>query len=152
MKKFNTVHQNLMFQKIIPGEENIHGGNWVHCDSPMDLTFIVYLSNHKNAGTSIYEMNKPYPNNDDLEKNRYTFSNLKNKEKAINLLKQNNENFTETISFKSRYNRAVFFDSSHWHSAEINFDKNDKNDRLTLIGFYRGFNNTRFHQVENRRI
>ena len=151
-EKIGYSSSELMFQKITPGEQNIYGGNWVHCDSPMDLTFIVYLSNHKNAGTSIYEMNKPYPNNDGLEKNRYTFSNSKNKQKAINLLEQNNKNFTETISFKSKYNRAIFFDSGHWHSANISFDKNEKNDRLTLIGFYRNFLNTKFHVVENNRI
>ena len=69
-----------------------------------------------------------------------------------NKRKQNNKNFTETISFKSKYNRAIFFDSGHWHSANISFDKNEKNDRLTLIGFYRNFLNTKFHVVENNRI
>ena len=55
------------------------------------------------------------------------------------------------LSFHSKFNRAVIFDGGSFHGALNYVDKNLKEDRLTLIGFYRGFKNTKYPLVESSR-
>lgn len=139
----------LMFNKISQKHKNL---NWVHSDAPFDLTVIIYLSHHKNCGTSIFECVKNYPTNQNLEKTKYDLYSIDKFKENGDLVHINNKDFRETISFKSKFNRAIMFDSYHWHASQIFFEENNIEDRLTLVGFYSNFSNTKFHVVENNRI
>ena len=137
---------SMFFQKI--SNEYMDPG-WIHQDSPQfDLTLIVYLSDHKNCGTSIFDFKGHRP------VNLYTkekFDAYKHKKKHTQLVLEHNEPFEETITFHSKFNRAVIFDGGSFHGALNYVDKNLKEDRLTLIGFYRGFKNTKYPLVESSR-
>ena len=141
---------NVCFQKISP--EYINKG-WIHVDGPADLTVIVYLSKHKKCGTSIFQYKNafPTPTEELMQVKKKTYKE-KSFEQETETLKKNNNDFEETISFNSCYNRAIFFDGSQWHGEKQFVEKNIKEDRLTLIGFYYGINSTKFHVTENNRL
>jgi hypothetical protein len=141
-------NEGLLYFHKVPNDFVNEG--WVHADDA-DLTIIIYLSRHKNCGTSIYELNRETIDYSIADKRLEIFK-TKNFKKEKSFVKENNKSYEETISFKSRYNRAVMFDSYHHHGAPSYTETDVKEDRLTLIGFYRGFNNTKFGAVELKRI
>ena len=125
----------------------------MHSDHGKEITAICYLSKHKNCGTSIYNYKGLYPklkNNKKKEEQYKTFS-VKNEDI---LVKENNENYEETISFKSKYNRIIMFDSTQHHAAHKFIEDGIKEDRLTLIGFINEIQSQsiKYHAVETRRI
>jgi hypothetical protein len=144
-----SYNLKLCFQKI--SSKYINNG-WIHKD-PDQLTVICYLSNHKNCGTSIYDYKKSYPLlcNDEEKKKIYKTLNLKNEKK---FLKENNDTFEETISFNSKFNRVIMFDSSLYHAAQKFVEEDVQEDRLTLIGFFNNIsgNNIKYPVVENNRL
>ena len=145
--KYNMT---LYFQKISSKYKNV---GWVHSDHGKEITAICYLSKHKNCGTSIYNYKGLYPklkNNKKKEEQYKTFS-VKNEDI---LVKENNENYEETISFKSKYNRIIMFDSTQHHAAHKFIEDGIKEDRLTLIGFINEIQSQsiKHHAVETRRI
>jgi hypothetical protein len=140
---------NLMFQSI----PNVYPNDgWIHQDSDQ-ITAIVYLSKHKECGTSIFEprFHKTTFANTTEKKQIYINKDFKNEKK---LLKENNEQYEETISVKSRFNRIIIFDSNQIHSAQKFLEKDISDDRLTLIGFFNNIhgNGIKFHASENNRI
>ena len=137
----------LYFHKI--SNDFVNEG-WIHSDNA-DLTFIVYLSHHKNCGTSIYELNRETIDYAVGEKRIEIFKNKNFKKEKI-LVQKNNERYNETISFKSRYNRAICFDAYHHHGAPSYKEESVQEDRLTLVGFYRNFTHTKFGAAEATRI
>ncbi len=137
----------LYFQKV--SNDFVNEG-WIHSDDA-DLTLIIYLSHHKNCGTSIYELNRESIDYAVADKRIEIFK-TKNFKKEKMLVQKNNERYNETISFKSQYNRAICFDAFHHHGARAYKEENVQEDRLTLVGFYRGFSSTKFGGVEAVRI
>jgi len=124
------------FQKI---SSEYNNGGWIHCDEPKELTAIVYLSHHKNCGTNIYEHKHHFPIQKHLEEKKkvYKSKDFSNEKK---FLLENNENYEESISVKSKYNRLILFDSYLWHGANHYVDKENLEDRLTLVTFFHSIN------------
>jgi len=144
--KVEYEHCSMFFQKI--SNEYVDPG-WIHQDSPpFDLTLIVYLSDHKNCGTSIFDFKGHRPVNLNIEEK---FTAYKNKKRNTKAVLEHNEPFEESIRFHSKFNRAVVFDGGAFHGVLNHVDKNLKEDRLTLICFYRGFRNTKYPLVESSR-
>jgi hypothetical protein len=107
---------SAFFQKVPSGLKN---DGWVHQDSSVEFTAIIYLSKNLDIGTSIYN-----------RKNFYKESKAYGDKGNI---KFHNCNFKETINIKGIYNRLVLFDGASHHAAHIN---NTGEDRLTLICFF----------------
>jgi len=125
------------FQKI-SGKRYPHEG-WIHKDSD-EITAIVYLSKHKNCGTSLWKR-KDFGGNKLVghKKEDFNKKDLFDKE-SLFYLKQSNDMFEKTLTIDSYLNRLVLFDSNNWHSAENLLDKNNEEDRLTLISFIDNIN------------
>jgi hypothetical protein len=134
------------FQKI---SSIYRQGGWIHADDGM-FTFIVYLSNHKECGTSIYEPKNTISGIIHHDKKRNNYLNKKFDDDTF--LLENNSQFEETIKIKSRYNRIIGFDSSQIHGAQNFFENGLEEDRLTLISFISNIQgNITFSGVENSR-
>ena len=132
-----NITLNLCFQKISK-EHRVKG--WVHSDSyESEITIIVYLSKHKECGTSIFDSKMISSNSINQEKKQEMFLEKKF-EDNIKYLEENNKQFEETLSIKSKYNRLLIFDSSQFHAAQNFFESNNNEDRLTLIGFVNNIN------------
>lgn len=118
------------FQRI--SKDYINPG-WVHQDIEI-LTAIIYLSNHTECGTSMFE-SKNFNTVQHTEKKKETYinNNFKYENKYV---KENNNNFEETMSVKSKYNRIIIFDSKQLHAAQKFIEKDIDEDRLTLITFF----------------
>lgn len=143
---------SLTFQRI--SKKYINEG-WVHEDNANlnEFTSIVYLSKHKECGTSLFDSKKiySYPINKVHKNNMY----LKDSFEEKNIyLKENNNQFEETLSIKSKYNRLIMFDSSQLHAAQKFTENTIEEDRLTLIGFFQNiyFPNIKFNGIQHRRI
>lgn len=146
--KFNC---GLFFQKI---QNNFSNSGWIHSDiNVSDFTCIIYLSSHKNCGTSIYDQKKLgcYPLNNENKKEVYT-KNLFLEENKY--LEENNNQFEESINIKSKFNRLIMFDSAQFHSAQRFTEKNVLEERLTLIGFFSNiyFPNIKQNGIQHKRI
>jgi len=128
---------NQYFQKI---NGNIYKNQgWIHSDAPAEFTAIIYLSNHKNCGTSLYNKKKFFNGvlNDNEKKESYKNINFKDESKY---LKENNDLFEKNLTIDSKFNRLVMFDSNQFHGADkFKDDKND-NERITLITFFYSLN------------
>ena len=136
----------MYFQKI--SNAYVDPG-WIHQDSPpSDLTLIIYLSDHKNCGTSIFDFKGHRPVNLNIKEK---FTEYKHKKRNTKAVLEHNEPFEETIRFHSKFNRAVFFDGGAFHGVLNHVDKNLKEDRLTLICFYKGFTKTKYPLIESAR-
>ena len=133
------------FQKI---DMNLYDEAWVHNDANINIfTAIVYLSNHKNCGTSLYHPKDNFyectvqshinPNDHYLDP-----TNLEKRKKAKELCKINNEQYEETIRINSKFNRLILFDANHYHAAHSYIKSNNKKEeRLTLIVFFNDIKN-----------
>jgi predicted hydrocarbon binding protein len=135
-----TFNCALSFQKI-SNEYKTKG--WVHNDEQDDFTAIVYLSKHKNCGTSIFESKEFSPNFSSLKK-RDMYKN-KNFEDNLKYLDIHNNQFEETINIKSKFNRLIIFDGAQYHAAQKFIEDGVNEDRLTLIGF---FSNVHFQEIK----
>jgi hypothetical protein len=122
------------FQKI---QGNVYKNKgWVHKDDDFEFTAIIYLSEHKECGTSIYHpknFNNTIINTKDKEE-KYKNQNLIEKENK--LLLENNDRFEKTMNFNSKFNRLILFDGNQYHAAEKFNEENVTEDRLTLITFF----------------
>ena len=124
------------FQYIDYGQEAREG--WVHKDNNAQLSVVIYLSQHKGCGTSLYKP-KHFTRSLDEKVNDirtdYYINNKKFDKKFFNALKQNNSKFERTLQIASRFNRFVAYDAHQWHSADGFFNKDIKGGRLTLVSF-----------------
>ena len=122
------------FQKISSDYSN---PGWIHNDPPVELTAIIFLSHHKRCGTSLYHprfLDKDFINSKIKETD---YKNELIEKKAVKkALQENNDNWEETISINSRYNRLILFDSYSAHAAQQFLEPGIKEDRLTLITFF----------------
>jgi hypothetical protein len=141
---------SLHFQKI--SKEYINKG-WIHQDSEFDFTTIVYLSQHKECGTSLFDSKNITCEviNGENKKDMYLNKTFK---KEIQYLNENNNQFIETIKINSKFNRLIMFDSAQFHSAQKFIENNTEEDRLTLIGFFKNiyFPEIKFNGIEHKRI
>jgi hypothetical protein len=131
-----TWNADQFFQKI-NGKIYTDEG-WVHSDIEDEVTAIIYLSNHKNCGTSLYT--PKYMSNGVMHTNEKEegYKNL-NLKKSKKYLKENNELFEKNLTIDSKFNRLVLFDSKQFHAADMFGDNVNDDERLTLITF--------FHQI-----
>lgn len=145
-----SFNLSLKFQKISSDYKN---NGWVHLDYPKELTAIVYLSKHKNCGTSIYDYKGIFPAPVNEKNKMDMYKNVKNTKNNL-CVEENNNNFEETININSKYNRLLLFDSSQLHAAHKFIDEDIKEDRLTLIGFFNLINGPfiKYPCVENSRL
>ena len=138
------------FQKV--NGEIYKNGGWVHCDFGREITAIIYLSKHKNCGTSLYTKKTMFNLAINTEKKEETYKtlNFKNEEKY---LKENNEMFEKSLTIDSKFNRIVIFDSNQFHAADMFKDDEDKEERLTLITFFNSIytKNIKYPITEMRR-
>lgn len=126
---------NQWFQKI-DGNIYKHKG-WVHFDGPAELTAIIYLSHHKKCGTSLFEKKKFFHKVKHEDKKKEMYLNVNNMNYYSKYLKENNDQFEESLSIESRFNRLIMFDSNQAHAAQSFIDKDQENeDRLTYIVFF----------------
>jgi hypothetical protein len=138
------------FQKI-DGSIYTHNG-WVHRDDLDEFTAIIYLSNHKKCGTSLF---KPIKFQDDVINQEYKQKgNLNISREDNKYLLENNNLFEKTLTIDSRFNRLVLFDSSNFHAAEKFNEENINEDRLTLITFFTNIsgNNNKYPITEMKRV
>ena len=135
------------FQKI----SNLYKQNgWIHTDDDYMFTFIVYLSDHLECGTSIFEPKNTLSKLINCDKKEESY--LKKNFNDDTFLLENNSQFEETIKIKSRFNRIIGFDSFQIHAAQNFFENGIEEDRLTLISFISNIQgNITFSGVENSR-
>lgn len=152
MQKDISFNLRLNFQRM--SKKYINEG-WVHEDDAYtnQFTSIVYLSKHKECGTSLFDSKKIYsfPINAIQKHNVYLKDNFK---EGDIYLKENNNQFEETLSIKSKYNRLIMFDSSQLHAAQKFIENGIEEDRLTLVGFFENiyFPNIKFNGIQHKRI
>lgn len=142
------------FQKV-SGTRHPHPG-WIHSDHPDEFTAIVYLSDHKNCGTSLWKKKSFYiTESTSRQKMKYYKNNVFNKEHS-DAINKHNSNYNKILTVDSIFNRLLIFDSSQNHSAEGFVDKDIKEDRLTLITFVKKVNLTdcqiKYPIVESNRL
>ena len=113
----------------------------------------MYLSSHKKCGTSIYDSKKICSSelNDEHKKQIYLKNLFLEENKYLN---ENNDQFEETISIKSKFNRFVMFDGANFHAAQKFLENNIQEERLTLIGFFDDiyFPGIKYNGTEHKRI
>jgi len=125
--------QALQFFQRVPyktyGEEG-----WVHGDTEEEFTVIIYLSDHPQSGTCLYE-GKHFNNRPEYaeEKKRF-YRDLKDLNRMEKYRDKCNSKFRKKVELFSNFNRLVLFDGANWHASR-NADKS-KSDRLTLITFF----------------
>ena len=108
---------------------------WIHGDHRFEFTSIIYLSNHPNSGTCLYE-GKNFNIEVEYEEERQRFfkelTDLKRMEKYRD---KANSKFTKKVELFSNFNRLVLFDGHNWHASRN--AGSSKEDRLTLITFFK---------------
>jgi len=140
---------DLYFQKI---SKNYLNEGWIHQDFESDFTVIVYLSKHKNCGTSFFDSKKTFAEAINEEEKRKSYVN-KEFIKNDQFLKQNNEQFFETINISSKFNRIIIFKGAYHHAAQKFYEENVTEERLTLIGFFSKvhFEGIKYSGVEHKK-
>ena len=120
------------FQRVpykIYGEEG-----WVHNDSGQEFTSIIYLSDHFQSGTCLYEGTHFNTAVEYEEEKRRFFRDLTDRKRMKKYRDKSNSKFHKKVELFSNFNRLVLFDSHNWHASRNS--GGDKNDRLTLITFF----------------
>ena len=122
------------FQKINGNVYENEG--WIHSDTPVEFTAIIYLSKHKNCGTSLFTKNKFFNSVLHVDKKTEILKKGNIKEE-LKYLKENNNCFEKSLKVDSKFNRLFLFDSNQFHAANSFKDKDYKDEeRLTLITFF----------------
>jgi len=140
---------DLYFQKI--SKDYLNEG-WIHQDLEIDFTVIVYLSKHKNCGTSFFDSKETFAVSINGEKKEESYLN-KEFIKSNEFLKKNNEQFFETVNISSKFNRIVIFNGAYHHAAQKFYEENLMEERLTLIGFFSKiyFDGIKYSGVEHKK-
>lgn len=118
--------------------DSSYGEGWIHRDQNSLITGIIYLNQDYNldAGTTIYTRKTGF----DIvnqETKQGLFKQEISYEQAIADLKENQNQFEESVVLKNKFNRLVAFDSGLYHAASSFIDKEQQQDgeRLTLVFF-----------------
>ena len=121
------------FQKI---DGNIYrDSGWVHSDDPCEITAIIYLSKHKNCGTSLYTKKNFSNSTMHSDKKIESYQTL-NFDGKLKYLEENNNLFEKNLTVDSKFNRLLIFDSNQFHGADMFRDNENKEERFTLITFF----------------
>ena len=107
---------------------------WIHSDIEHEFTAIIYLSDHPQSGTCLYEGKYFNTQPQYLEEKKRFYKDLKDIDRMEKYRNKTNANFRKKAELFSNFNRLVLFDGSTWHASR-NADKS-KSDRLTLITFF----------------
>ena len=127
-----TWQATQYFQRIpyeIYGEDG-----WVHRDSETEFTTIIYLSNHFQSGTCLYEGTNFNMSPKYIKEKKDFYKNLKNRKRMEKYREKSSSEFNKKVELFSNFNRLVLFDGSNWHASRNS--GNDKSERLTLITFF----------------
>ena len=111
---------------------------WVHNDSDYEFTAIIYLSNHPESGTCLYEGKNFNVDAKYKEEKEKFYKELTDRKRMEKYKKLANSKFTKKAELFSNYNRLILFDGHNWHASR-NSGK-DKSDRLTLVTFFKNIN------------
>ena len=111
-----NAYQTFQFIKPNPKE----GQGWIHNDNNFEFTAIVYLSKHKNCGTSLFKRKEgcfpvqkdSYIDNNNIKKEYYS-SNKKYDGRYFKARDEINNGYERTVKIESVYNRLIIFDSHH---------------------------------------
>ena len=150
---FNVQWQASQYFQRVPfntyGEEG-----WIHSDRGDEFTVIIYLSEHPNSGTCLYEGKyfDANPNPEYEEEKRRFYKELKDLNRMEKYRNKNNSQFRKKVELFSTFNRLILYDGAHWHASRN--DATDKKDRLTLITFFNDVTckNIRYPITQMRRI
>ena len=125
---------------------------WVHGDGNAEFTVIIYLSNHHESGTCLYEGKHFNIRPEYKEEKERFYKDLKDRKRMKKYKDKNNSKFRKKVELFSNFNRLVLFDGSNWHASR-NSGK-EKDDRLTLITFFSNITGTdmRYPITQMRRI
>ena len=114
---------------------NVYGDEgWIHRDNEYEFTVIIYLSDHPQSGTCLYEGKYFNTDSEYLEEKKRFYKDLKDPKRMEKYRDKSNSKFRKKIELFSNFNRLVLFDGGTWHASR-NADKS-KTDRLTLITFF----------------
>lgn len=149
--KITWKSSELSFQKVKPysnKKNSYKNRGWIHQDGDdYDLAGVIYLTKNANlnSGTSLFKVknNKKIPDLDILERQNLKFK-LHNEEEIeeneyFKEMKNHEDNFDETVTFKNVFNRMIMYDGQTYHRANNFSDK----ERLTLVFFIKNI------EVEN---
>ena len=124
------------FQRIVK-----NGEGWIHSDKPHEFTAIIYLSNTKKCGTSLYKSKSFKSSNKNQQyKIEYNKTGIK-PEGYEQALRENNDQYEETIYFESVYNRLIIFDSCQLHGVR-DYNGSEDRPRLTYVSFFNDIQNS----------
>ena len=130
---------SVCFQKIAPQVSN---EGWIHTDEE-EFTAMIYLSSHTECGTSLHDLNpfttKKFVSHFDKKHKMI----LKQDKHMKKFQEETNNQFKETVKIKSKFNRLILFDSACWHKADQYKEDHIKEDRLTLICFFKNIKNNK---------
>ena len=155
----NVKRAECFFQEVKPLSTevcNMVNRGWVHNDGynwsddigniQLDHGFasVIYLNPNPvlDTGTSIFEQKKKtkwskewYDEFDEIKKDLYLNRKPVNENRYNNLMRQNNEDFIETIRYNNVYNRAITYDIYDYHCANSYYTEEE---RLTIVSFFYG--------------
>jgi len=128
------------------------GEGWVHGDWDFEFTSIVYLSNHADSGTCLYEGKHFNTAPEYTEEKERFYKDLKDLKRMEKYRNKSNSKFTKKVELFSNFNRLVLFDGHNQHASRN--VGTDKDDRLTLITFFKNIacKNIRYPIPQMRRI
>lgn len=135
------------FQKVSSRRKNTKTAldeGWIHSDC-CEYSGVIYLNKDfpPGTGTSIYKfIGEGCPDSAPIDQKFKFYKNEKiDEEEYLNQLKNNNENYVETVRVENVYNRMVLFEGGQYHGVPTFHTKIDE-DRLTLVFF---LHNLKFH-------
>jgi len=143
----------MSFQKIVPldNQDNLYPDGWVHSDGDFLISGVIYLNedNEIDTGTSIYVPYDLLKGTINYEVKRSFYSgtltdfNLYNRS-----VKENNDQFEETITVKNKFNRLIMYDAKNFHAAK-NIMR-IKKPRYTIVFFVKKLVANRFPVPQSR--
>jgi hypothetical protein len=136
-----TAH--TCFVKVPP---NLYHDGWVHTDQA-EFTAIIYLSDLKNCGTTIFDPITSYTSLKNTDAKISYFKDQTSQTDVAEKKLENNENFEESIIIKSKFNRLVIFDSSRLHAA-VPYISDSHEQRLTMITNMKMVQSSTEHQLK----
>jgi hypothetical protein len=147
-----TWNLELYFQKI--NGKLYKNKGWVHNDAPQEFTAIIYLSNHKECGTSLYVPKNFFSDSINGNFKEKYYMNIEEQIDVNKYLDENNNRFEKTLTINSKFNRLIIFDSNNFHAAEQFNEESIEEERLTLICFFTNIsgNINKYPISEMRRI
>jgi len=122
------------FQRL---PHKIHGDEgWVHADTDYEMTTIIYLSNHPQSGTCLYDGKYFGAETLEYQEEKARFNrDLKDRKRMEKYKNKNNSKFRKKVELFSNFNRLVLFDGHDWHASRNSGA--EKGERLTLITFFK---------------